>query len=101
MWRVKYLYIAIGLIVLLGIVAVFKFLRGKVRGESPYEAKGNLLTPAELKFLGVLDQVIGSHYRIMAQPHTSPTSTADRVVAHEIISGDRPSTSIPISLALP
>jgi len=42
-------------------------LRGKVRGESPYESKGNLLTPAELKFLRVLDQVIGSHYRIMVQ----------------------------------
>ena len=67
MWKVKYLYIAIGLIVLLGILAVFKLLRVRVRGESPYEAKGNLLTPAELKFLAVLDQVIGSHYRIMAQ----------------------------------
>ena len=67
MWKVKYLYIAIGLIVLLGILAVFKLLRGKVRGELPYESKGNLLTPAELKFLGVLDQVIGSHYRIMSQ----------------------------------
>ena len=63
----KYLIIAIALVVLLGILAVFKFLRGRVRGDSPYEAKGNLLTPAELKFLGVLDQVVGSHYRIMAQ----------------------------------
>ena len=67
MWKVKYLYIAIGLIVLLGILAVFKLLRVRVRGESPYEAKGNLLTPAELKFLAVIDQVLGSHYRIMAQ----------------------------------
>jgi len=66
-WKVKYLTIAIALVVLLGILAVFKLLRRRVRGESPYEAKGNLLTPAELKFLGVLDQVIGSHYRIMAQ----------------------------------
>ena len=63
----KYLIIAIGLVVLLGILAVFKLLRGRLRGESPYEAKGDLLTSAELKFLGVLDQVIGSHYRIMAQ----------------------------------
>ena len=57
MWKVKYLYIAIGLIVLLGILAVFKLLRGRVRGESPYEAKGKLLTPAELKFLGKVSNV--------------------------------------------
>ena len=63
----KFLTIAIGLIALFVILAVLKLLRGRVRGESPYEAKSNLLTPAELKFLGVLDQVIGSHYRIMAQ----------------------------------
>ena len=63
----KFVTIAIGIIALFVILAVLKLLRGRVRGESPYEAKSNLLTPAELKFLGVLDQVIGSHYRIMVQ----------------------------------
>ena len=63
--------IAIIVIAILAVLAVaLKFtllLKGKGVEQSPYEAKGNLLTPAEVKFLGVLDQVIGTHYRIMAQ----------------------------------
>jgi hypothetical protein len=61
-------------IVVVAVIAILAFalkltqlLKGKGGDQSLYEAKGNLLTPAELKFLGVLDQVIGSHYRIMAQ----------------------------------
>ena len=61
-------------IVVVAVIAILAFalkltqlLKGKGGDHSLYEAKGNLLTPAELKFLGVLDQVIGSHYRIMAQ----------------------------------
>ncbi len=33
----------------------------------PYESKVKLITPAERSFLAVLDQVVGSQYRIMAQ----------------------------------
>ena len=54
-------------IVCIGVVAVLTKLKGRKAGNAFYEAKGNLLTPAELKFLAVLDQVLGSHYRIMAQ----------------------------------
>jgi hypothetical protein len=67
----NFIVIAIVVIAILAILAVaLKFtllLKGKGGRPSLYEAKGNLLTPAELKFLGVLDQVIGAHYRIMAQ----------------------------------
>ena len=40
---------------------------GGKTGTLPYESKGNLVTPAERSFLGVLDQVVGQHYRIMVQ----------------------------------
>ena len=40
---------------------------GGKTGTLPYESKGNLVTPAERSFLAVLDQVVGQHYRIMAQ----------------------------------
>ena len=67
----NFIVIAIVVIAILAVLAVaLKFtllLKGKGGRPSLYEAKGNLLTPAELKFLGVLDQVIGAHYRIMAQ----------------------------------
>ena len=56
--------------VIVVIAVAVKFLgliKGKGKAPSHYEAKGGLLTPAELKFLGVLDQIIGTHYRIMAQ----------------------------------
>ena len=68
---VNFIVIAIVVIAILAVLAVaLKFtllLKGKGVEQSPYEAKGNLLTPAEVKFLGVLDQVIGTYYRIMAQ----------------------------------
>jgi hypothetical protein len=54
-------------IVCIGVIALLTKLKGRKAGNAFYEAKGNLLTPAELKFLAVLEQVIGSHYRIMAQ----------------------------------
>ena len=53
--------------IVLAVITVITKLKGRKAGNAFYEAKGNLLTPAELKFLAVLDQVIGSHYRIMAQ----------------------------------
>ena len=58
-------------IVVVAVIAILAFalkftqlLKGNGGDQSLYEAKGKLLTPAELKFLGVLDQVIGSHYRL-------------------------------------
>lgn len=67
----KYLVIALVIFGVIAIISVaLKFLgllTGRGKAPSYYEAKGGLLTPAELKFLGVLDQVIGTHYRIMAQ----------------------------------
>ena len=53
--------------IVLAVITVITKLKGRKAGNAFYEAKGNVLTPAELKFLAVLDQVIGSHYRIMAQ----------------------------------
>ena len=55
------------------VMAVLKLLLplilggGGETGALPYESKGTLVTPAERSFLGVLDQVVGQHYRIMAQ----------------------------------
>ena len=67
-WVIKLSIIALILVIVcLGVIAVLTKLKGRKAGNAFYEAKGNLLTPAELKFLAVLDQVIGSHYRIMAQ----------------------------------
>ena len=64
----KFSIIALILVIIcIGVIAVFTKLKGRKAGNVFYEAKGNLLTPAELKFLAVLDQVLGSHYRIMAQ----------------------------------
>ena len=62
--------ILLGVVVfLIMILKVIQLLRKGGSGDSHalYDAKGALLTPAELKFLGVLDQVVGTHYRIMAQ----------------------------------
>ena len=61
-------------IVCIGVIAVLTKLKGRKAGNAFYEAKSNLLTPAELKFLAVLDQVIGSHYRIMAQVRLADVS---------------------------
>ena len=59
---------AVGLIAL---AAVLRFLPLLLSlgssGGLPYESKGNLLSPAERSFLGVLDQAVGTEYRIMAQ----------------------------------
>lgn len=64
----KFSIIALVLVIIvLAVITVITKLKGRKAGNAFYEAKGNLLTPAELKFLAVLDQVIGSHYRIMAQ----------------------------------
>ncbi len=64
----KFSIIALVLVIIvLAVITVITKLKGRKAGNTFYEAKGNLLTPAELKFLAVLDQVIGSHYRIMAQ----------------------------------
>ena len=65
--RMKYLFIVLVLVAAIALLALAKLLKGRHRGQLPYEKKDNLLTPSELKFLGVLDQVIGSRYRIMAQ----------------------------------
>ena len=46
---------------------VLGLIKGKGKAPSHYEAKDGLLTPAELKFLGVLDEVIGGNYRVMSQ----------------------------------
>ena len=62
--------IALGVgIIVLAIILRFLplFLAPSSKGALPYESKINLLTPAERSFLGVLDQVVGSDYRIMAQ----------------------------------
>ena len=58
------------LIVVAIILGVLKaLLAGKKPGEIhyPYEAIPNLFTPAERSFLGVLDQVIASDYRIFGK----------------------------------
>jgi hypothetical protein len=56
---------------LIALAIVFRFLPMFLsRGASaalPYESKGNLLTPAERSFLVVLDEVVGTQYRIMGQ----------------------------------
>ena len=56
---------------LIALAVVFRFLPMLLSlgssGALPYESKGNLLTPAERSFLTVLDQVVGTQYRIMAQ----------------------------------
>jgi hypothetical protein len=67
--KMESILIAIVVIVILAVIAFALKFSQLLKGEeqSLYEAKGNLLTPAELKFFGILDQVIGSHYRLMAQ----------------------------------
>ena len=56
---------------LIALAIVFRFLPMLLslgsRGAFPYESKVNLITPAERSFLAVLDQVVGTQYRIMAQ----------------------------------
>ena len=66
------LIIAAGIIllILMALKTVLPLLLGGGGGKTgtlPYESKGKLVTPAERSFLGVLDQVVGQHYRIMAQ----------------------------------
>ena len=67
----KYLTIALVIFAVIAIIAVavkvLGLIKGKGKAPSHYEAKAGLLTPAELKFLGMLDQLISTHYRIMAQ----------------------------------
>ena len=42
-------------------------LKGKGSQESPYQKEPTLFTPAERSFLGVLEQAVGSEFRIMGK----------------------------------
>lgn len=60
----------LGVLVVLGIVAVVvKILTQKGKGspDYPYQKEPTLFTPAERSFLGVLEQVVGSEFRIMGK----------------------------------
>lgn len=58
----------ITLIILAIIAAVLKNLIPKGKGQAlPYEKQPSLFTPAERSFLGVLEQAVGSEFRIMGK----------------------------------
>jgi hypothetical protein len=70
--------------VFVAVLAVLKLLLplilggGGETGALPYESKGTLVTPAERSFLEVLDQVVGQHYRIMAQVRVADVISVKR-----------------------
>ena len=60
----------VGILVVLGVIAaVLKFLLPLLKKPSkfPYESAGVLLSPAERSFMGVLEQAVGSDYRILVK----------------------------------
>lgn len=57
------LIIALALLLLVAVAARLKLSDGRSK-LLPYSRKNSLLSPAERSFLGVLEQAIGSHYRI-------------------------------------
>ena len=63
-------------VVLIGLLAILRFVPFSLFAGSdkepatksfPYQSKVYLLSKAERSFLGVLEQVVGAHYRIMVQ----------------------------------
>lgn len=59
------LFVLGALIILVGLAALARLLQGG--GEFPYERIEKLFTPAERSFLGVLEQIFGNDYRILAK----------------------------------
>lgn len=61
--------LAFGIALLMAAVAVLANAKSTSPSEPsyPYEKKSTLFTPAERSFLGVLDQLLGSEYRVMGK----------------------------------
>jgi len=55
------------LLALIAAVAAWLKSRGATAAELPYTKSPALLSPAERSFLGVLDQAVGSRYRVFAK----------------------------------
>lgn len=55
------------LLALIAAVAAWLNSRGATAAELPYTKSPALLSPAERSFLGVLDQAVGSRYRVFAK----------------------------------
>ena len=66
-----FIIVVIGIVVIVVIaLLVFKARSGSdegITGQAAYEKSAALFTNAERSFLGVLDQAIGQHYRIMGK----------------------------------
>ncbi len=48
-------------------IVIKRFLRGRGAADFPYEPIEKLFTAAERSFLGVLEQILGSEYRILGK----------------------------------
>ena len=68
----------VGFVVLVILVILIKSIgssSARKTQELPYEPKGSLLTRAERSFFGVLEQAVGSNFRIFAKVRVADVLT--------------------------